>query len=155
MISSINLPSVLPIWQKKAKVLYKIKYILQQKTRVFPVSKYQIRIKHFVWASWACALKKTSMFCSLYLSSRFFVMSPGKPKRSYFREILVDEDLLLLTGLFYPNFPAHPFVKMHLIILENVFQFFLAFFLAMYVEVKARHTVYQLICKFFYLNHEW
>lgn len=33
--------------------------------------------------------------------------------------------------------------------------FFLAFFLAMYVEVKARHTVYQLICKFFYLNHEW
>ena len=86
---------------------------------------------------------------------QIFFMSPGKPKRSYFREILVDEDLLLLTGLFYPNFPAYPFVKMHLIILENVFQFFLAFFLAMYVEVKARHTVYQLICKFFYLNHEW
>lgn len=33
--------------------------------------------------------------------------------------------------------------------------FFLAFFLAMYVEVKARNTVYQLICKFFYLNNEW
>lgn len=33
--------------------------------------------------------------------------------------------------------------------------FFLAFFLAMYVEVKAKNTVYQLICKFFYMNHEW
>ncbi|CAB4058002.1 unnamed protein product [Lepeophtheirus salmonis] len=26
---------------------------------------------------------------------------------------------------------------------------------AMYVEVKAKNTVYQLICKFFYMNHEW
>ncbi len=33
--------------------------------------------------------------------------------------------------------------------------FFGAFFLALYVELKARHTVYQLICKFFYMNHEW
>ena len=33
--------------------------------------------------------------------------------------------------------------------------FFLAFFLAMYVEVKAKNTVYQLISKFFYMNHEW
>ena len=33
--------------------------------------------------------------------------------------------------------------------------FFLAFFLAMYVEVKARNTVYQLICKFFHLNNDW
>ena len=29
--------------------------------------------------------------------------------------------------------------------------FFLAFFLAMYVEVKAKNTVYQLISKFFYI----
>eukprot|EP00096_Caligus_rogercresseyi_P010344 TRINITY_DN3733_c0_g1_i1.p1 TRINITY_DN3733_c0_g1~~TRINITY_DN3733_c0_g1_i1.p1 ORF type:complete len:654 (-),score=148.15 TRINITY_DN3733_c0_g1_i1:1214-3175(-) len=33
--------------------------------------------------------------------------------------------------------------------------FFFAFFIAMYVEVKAKNTVYQLICKFFYMNHEW
>lgn len=33
--------------------------------------------------------------------------------------------------------------------------FFLAFFVAMYVEVKAENTIYQLICKFFYMNHEW
>lgn len=33
--------------------------------------------------------------------------------------------------------------------------FFLAFFIAMYVEVKAKNTIYQLICKFFYMNHEW
>ncbi|TRY70986.1 hypothetical protein TCAL_16452 [Tigriopus californicus] len=33
--------------------------------------------------------------------------------------------------------------------------FFSAFFLAMYVELKAKHTVYQLLCKFFYMNHEW
>jgi len=33
--------------------------------------------------------------------------------------------------------------------------FFFAFFVAMYVEVKAENTIYQLICKFFYINHEW
>jgi len=33
--------------------------------------------------------------------------------------------------------------------------FFLAFFVAMYVEVKAKNTVYQLICKFLYMNYEW
>lgn len=33
--------------------------------------------------------------------------------------------------------------------------FFLAFFVAMYVEVKAKYTIYQLICKFCYMNHEW
>jgi len=33
--------------------------------------------------------------------------------------------------------------------------FFFAFFVAMYVEVKAEYTIYQLICKFFQMNHEW
>jgi len=33
--------------------------------------------------------------------------------------------------------------------------FFLSFFVAMYVEVKAENTIYQLICKFFNMNHEW
>merc|ERR550519_2890711 len=33
--------------------------------------------------------------------------------------------------------------------------FFLSFFVAMYVEVKASDTIYQLICKFFHMNHEW
>jgi len=33
--------------------------------------------------------------------------------------------------------------------------FFLSFFVAMYVEVKAELTIYQLICKFFQMNHEW
>jgi len=33
--------------------------------------------------------------------------------------------------------------------------FFLSFFVAMYVEVKAENTIYQLICKFLYMNHEW
>jgi len=33
--------------------------------------------------------------------------------------------------------------------------FFLAFFVAMYVEVKAKNTVYQLICKFLYMNYDW
>jgi len=33
--------------------------------------------------------------------------------------------------------------------------FFFSFFVAMYVEVKAEYTIYQLICKFFQMNHEW
>lgn len=33
--------------------------------------------------------------------------------------------------------------------------FFLAFFLAMYVEVKARNTLYKLFLKFIYLNQQW
>ncbi|XP_054161901.1 E3 ubiquitin-protein ligase MARCHF8-like [Oppia nitens] len=33
--------------------------------------------------------------------------------------------------------------------------FFLAFFMAMYVEVKARHTIYKLFIKFIYLNQQW
>merc|ERR1711976_716955 len=33
--------------------------------------------------------------------------------------------------------------------------FFLAFCLAIWVEVRAKHTIYQLICRFFYMNHEW
>lgn len=33
--------------------------------------------------------------------------------------------------------------------------FFFSFFVAMYVEVKAEFTIYQLICKFFQMNHEW
>ncbi len=42
-----------------------------------------------------------------------------------------------------------------LISLACAILFFSAFFLAMYVELKARHTLYQLVCKFFYMNHEW
>ena len=42
-----------------------------------------------------------------------------------------------------------------LISLSCAILFFSAFFLAMYVELKAKHTVYQLVCKFFYMNHEW
>lgn len=33
--------------------------------------------------------------------------------------------------------------------------FFLAFFLAMYVEIKARNTIYKLMLKFIYLNQQW
>ncbi|CAG2109832.1 unnamed protein product [Medioppia subpectinata] len=33
--------------------------------------------------------------------------------------------------------------------------FFLAFFMAMYVEVKARNTIYKLFVKFIYLNQQW
>lgn len=33
--------------------------------------------------------------------------------------------------------------------------FFLAFFCAMYVEVKARNTLYKLLVKFVYLNQQW
>jgi E3 ubiquitin protein ligase MARCH8, putative len=33
--------------------------------------------------------------------------------------------------------------------------FFLAFFMAMYVEVKARSTLYKLLLKFIYLNQQW
>lgn len=33
--------------------------------------------------------------------------------------------------------------------------FFLSFFMAMYVEVKARNTIYKLIVKFIYLNQQW
>lgn len=33
--------------------------------------------------------------------------------------------------------------------------FFLAFFVAMYVEVKARNTIYKLLAKFIYLNQQW
>ena len=33
--------------------------------------------------------------------------------------------------------------------------FFLAFFIAMYVEVKARNTLYKLLVKFVYLNQQW
>ncbi|KAG8201273.1 hypothetical protein JTE90_016759 [Oedothorax gibbosus] len=33
--------------------------------------------------------------------------------------------------------------------------FFLAFFLAMYVEIKARNTIYKLLLKFIYLNQQW
>lgn len=33
--------------------------------------------------------------------------------------------------------------------------FFLAFFMAMYVEVKARTTIYRLFVKFIYLNQQW
>ncbi|GAB6030807.1 hypothetical protein CHUAL_007654 [Chamberlinius hualienensis] len=33
--------------------------------------------------------------------------------------------------------------------------FFVAFFLAMYVEVKARSTIYKLILDFFYVNQQW
>ncbi|XP_064476605.1 E3 ubiquitin-protein ligase MARCHF4-like [Ornithodoros turicata] len=33
--------------------------------------------------------------------------------------------------------------------------FFLAFFVAMYVEVTARNTLYRLLLKFIYLNQQW
>lgn len=33
--------------------------------------------------------------------------------------------------------------------------FFVAFFVAMYVEVKARDTLYRLFSRFFYLNETW
>lgn len=33
--------------------------------------------------------------------------------------------------------------------------FFLSFFMAMYVEVKARNTIYKLMLKFIYLNQQW
>ncbi|XP_015907138.2 uncharacterized protein [Parasteatoda tepidariorum] len=33
--------------------------------------------------------------------------------------------------------------------------FFLSFFLAMYVEIKARNTIYKLLLKFIYLNQQW
>lgn len=33
--------------------------------------------------------------------------------------------------------------------------FFLAFFVAMYVEVKSRNTIYKLLVKFIYLNQQW
>lgn len=33
--------------------------------------------------------------------------------------------------------------------------FFVAFFLAMYVEVKARSTIYKIIMDFLYLNQQW
>ncbi|RWS31758.1 E3 ubiquitin-protein ligase MARCH1-like protein [Leptotrombidium deliense] len=33
--------------------------------------------------------------------------------------------------------------------------FFLAFFTAMYVEVKSRNTLYKLLVKFIYLNQQW
>jgi E3 ubiquitin-protein ligase MARCH1/8 len=33
--------------------------------------------------------------------------------------------------------------------------FFLSFFTAMYVQVKARNTLYRLIVKFIYLNQQW
>ena len=42
-----------------------------------------------------------------------------------------------------------------LISLSCAILFFSAFFLAMYFELKAKHTIYQLVCKFFYMNHEW
>lgn len=33
--------------------------------------------------------------------------------------------------------------------------FFLAFFVAMYVEVTARSTLYRLLLRFVYLNQQW
>lgn len=33
--------------------------------------------------------------------------------------------------------------------------FFVAFFVAMYVEVKARNTLYRLFTRFIYLNQTW
>lgn len=33
--------------------------------------------------------------------------------------------------------------------------FFIAFFVAMYVEVKSRNTLYKLMTSFLYLNQQW
>jgi len=55
-----------------------------------------------------------------------------------------------VNGFVYPELSAAELITMSCGVL-----FFLAFFLAMYVEVKARNTVYQLICKFFHLNNDW
>ena len=54
-----------------------------------------------------------------------------------------------------PNYHASELTVPELITVSCGILFFLAFFMAIYVEVKAKHTVYQLICKFFYMNHEW
>merc|ERR1719266_2107908 len=56
------------------------------------------------------------------------------------------------TNFMYPPGELSP---AEMITLSCGVLFFLAFFLAMYVEVKAKNTVYQLISKFFYMNHEW
>lgn len=55
------------------------------------------------------------------------------------------------SGKYQPGELSPP----ELISLSSAILFFSAFFLAMYVELKAKHTVYQLVCKFFYMNHEW
>jgi len=66
-------------------------------------------------------------------------------------------DLFFQDGVPYraPNYHASELTVPELITVSCGILFFLAFFLAIYVEVKAKHTVYQLICKFFYMNHEW
>ena len=65
--------------------------------------------------------------------------------------------ILFQDGVPYraPNYHASELTVPELITVSCGILFFLAFFLAIYVEVKAKHTVYQLICKFFYMNHEW
>jgi len=54
-----------------------------------------------------------------------------------------------------PNYRPGELTLPELITISCGILFFLAFFLAIWVEVRAKHTIYQLICRFFYMNHEW
>ena len=74
-----------------------------------------------------------------------------------FQYVLNNFGIFFQDGVPYraPNYHASELTVPELITVSCGILFFLAFFMAIYVEVKAKHTVYQLICKFFYMNHEW
>jgi len=67
----------------------------------------------------------------------------------------------VITIMFFTHDKGHPgqaekdLSKSELVTLVCGVVFFMAFFMAMYVEVKAKYTIYKLIIKFIYLNQQW